>query len=192
MTVRRDELLPYLEPFRRVRQTNRPLCCTIAVTAVAVAGLARWALEGALISGVPFITFFPAVIVIAVIGGVGPGLCAVILSVVAAKYFFIPPYFAFSFTWPDLVAVSLFTVIAAFDVLLIALLNETMERLARQEQNTRLVLDNSPAGMIAVDANGVITMVNSAVKKLFGYEDNELIGQHIELPVPARILHRVP
>lgn len=88
----------------------------------------------------PFITFFPAIIVAAAIGGVGPGLCAVILSVVAADYFFMPPCFAFSFTWADLIALSLFAVIAAFDVFLVALLNEAIERLARQEQNWSNVL----------------------------------------------------
>jgi PAS domain S-box-containing protein len=187
MPVRRDELLPYLDPVRKLRQNNQPLCYSIAIAAVAFAVLARWALDGMLITGVPFITFFPAVIIVAVIGGLGPGLFSVILSVAAADYFFIPPYSWFALSWGDAVALALFAVIAAFDVVLVALLNEAIERLARQEQNARLILDNAPAGMIAVDAHGVITMVNKAVKNLFGYENDELIGRHIELLVPERV-----
>ena len=40
---------------------------------------------------VPFITYFPAVLVVTWFGGLGPGLLAVGLGGLAADYFFMPP-----------------------------------------------------------------------------------------------------
>src|SRR3979490_2497801 len=71
MPVRRDEFLPYFDQVRRLRRNNRALCYGIAIAGVALAGLARWALEGVLITGIPFITFFPAILVVTFIGGLG-------------------------------------------------------------------------------------------------------------------------
>jgi PAS domain S-box-containing protein len=187
MPVRQDEFLPYLDPLRKLRRNNRTLCYSIAVAGVGLAGLARWALEGILIGGTPFITFFPAVIAVAFVGGLGPGLVSVIVSVMVADYFFIPPASTFWLSWGDGVALTLFAVTATFNVLLVALLNEAIDRIARQEQNARLILETAPAGMIAVDEDGAITLVNAAAEKLFGYQRDELIGQHIEVLVPERL-----
>jgi K+-sensing histidine kinase KdpD len=104
MPVRRDEFLPYFEPLRKLRRDNQTICYGVAIAAVALAGLVRWSLEGILVSGVPFITFFPAVIIAAFVGGLGPGLLSVLLSVLAADYFFIPPVFSFVLCWGDGVA----------------------------------------------------------------------------------------
>jgi PAS domain S-box-containing protein len=182
MPVRRDEFLPYFEPLRRLRRDNRALCYGIAIAAVVVAGLIRYLLEGLLI-GVPFITFFLAVIIAAFFGGLGPGLLAILLSALTSVYFFMQPPFSFGVTVPLL----LFFLMAGAQVALMALLNGAIDRLARQEQNTRIILDNAPAGMIAVDEHGVITLVNATVEKLFGYTPDELIGRSIELLVPERV-----
>ena len=50
----------------------------------------------------------------------------------------------------------------------------------------RLVVEASPNGIVLVNAQGHIVLVNACAEKLFGYEREELIGQHIELLVPER------
>jgi len=50
----------------------------------------------------------------------------------------------------------------------------------------RLVVEASPNGIVLVDAQGHIVLVNACVEKLFGYGREELIGQSIELLVPER------
>jgi PAS domain S-box-containing protein len=48
----------------------------------------------------------------------------------------------------------------------------------------RLVVEASPTGIVLVDAQGHIVLVNARAEKLFGYRREELIGQPVELLVP--------
>jgi len=50
----------------------------------------------------------------------------------------------------------------------------------------RLVVEASPNGIVLVDAQGHIMLVNTCVERLFGYGREELIGQGIEVLVPER------
>jgi len=48
----------------------------------------------------------------------------------------------------------------------------------------RLVVEDSPNGIVLVDAQSQIVLVNASIEKLFGYRREELVGQSIELLVP--------
>jgi PAS domain S-box-containing protein len=50
----------------------------------------------------------------------------------------------------------------------------------------RLAVDLSPAGLLAIDEQDVILLVNREVEQLFGYSRDELLGQRIDMLVPAR------
>ena len=64
----------------------------MALAAVAVAALVRYLLDGVLEAGaVPFITFFPAIVVAAWYGGLGPGVTASVASYLTADWLFVPP-----------------------------------------------------------------------------------------------------
>ena len=52
------------------------------------------------------------------------------------------------------------------------------------EQRFRLVVEAAPSGMVMVDHNGKIVLVNTRAEKLFGYGRKELLGQSIEVLVP--------
>lgn len=59
----------------------------------------------------------------------------------------------------------------------------------------RAVVEEAPDAIVLVDRDGTIAYVNSQTEQLFGYERSELIGQRVELLVPAaqrsmHILHR--
>jgi two-component system, chemotaxis family, CheB/CheR fusion protein len=43
----------------------------------------------------------------------------------------------------------------------------------------------SPNGILTVDHNGLITMINAEVERIFGYSQDELLGKPIEVLVPA-------
>lgn len=45
-------------------------------------------------------------------------------------------------------------------------------------------VEASPSGMVAVDAEGAIVLLNSEAERIFGYEHNELLGEPIETLVP--------
>ena len=72
-----------------------------AVVAVAVAVVLRWRLEESFGPLPLFITFYPAVLLVASIGGGGPGIVATVLSALAADYWFIQPYGSFGIEAPE-------------------------------------------------------------------------------------------
>jgi len=47
------------------------------------------------------------------------------------------------------------------------------------------IVEAAPDGMLVVDAEGRILLANPELDKLFGYAEGELIGQHVEVLVPA-------
>jgi polar amino acid transport system substrate-binding protein len=56
----------------------------------------------------------------------------------------------------------------------------------RAEQHLRLLIEASPSGMLMVDSQGTIVLVNAQIESLFGYARQELIGRKIEDLVPVR------
>jgi PAS domain S-box-containing protein len=70
-------------------------------------------------------------------------------------------------------------------MILSAITDITERKLA--EDRFRLVVEASPSGMIMTDAAGKIVLVNAQAEHLSGYARGELIGNKIEMLVPARI-----
>lgn len=62
----------------------------------------------------------------------------------------------------------------------------------RAEERLRLVVEASPSGMIMMDGDGRMVLVNAQVEKLFGYDRSELIGEKMEMLVPERFRHEHP
>src|SRR6202011_1416977 len=66
---------------------NRLLAYGVALLATAGSLLIRWPLWPVLGDAVPHMTFFPAVMIAAYVGGFWPGLLATFLSAIAANWF---------------------------------------------------------------------------------------------------------
>ncbi len=62
--------------------------------------------------------------------------------------------------------------------------NQRHEALAGVEFSD--LLDSAPDAMVIVDRHGNIVLVNAQAENLFGYKRDELIGQPVEILVPAR------
>ena len=60
------------------------------------------------------------------------------------------------------------------------------------EDPFRVIFEAAPNGMIMVDDHGQILLLNSEVEKIFGYSKEELLGQKIELLIPARFHQQHP
>jgi PAS domain S-box-containing protein len=152
-----------------------------AVLCVVAAMAARLAIS---IDIAPFITFYPAIIVATFLGGWRSGLASLALSALAAGYFFMPPRNSLALAPVDLLALVIFIFVAGAMVGIIALLNEALDRLGTQAENLTFVLETEPAGVIAIDADGRIVLVNRTAEQLFGYSRQELYGQPIETLTP--------
>jgi PAS domain S-box-containing protein len=182
MPFRPDPFLDRVEPLRKLRQ--RPvLGYGIAVLAVGASAGLRLAL-GDILADVPFITFYPAVAVAAA-AGAGPGLFGLGLAAAAANFLFLPPAYSFSLGLVGIFETGLFMLVAGMILLLIVLLNQAIDRLWNQAETGKLILESQPAGIVAVDSEGKITLVNSAVERQLGYAREELLDHPVEMLVPS-------
>jgi two-component sensor histidine kinase len=99
--------------------------------------LVRWVLEGVLSSGLPFITFFIAILLATLVGGLRVGLTLLALSVVASWFFFIPPYFSFQVGRSDFAALLVFSAFGGGIVAIAHEMNLVVERLLAERERSK-------------------------------------------------------
>jgi two-component sensor histidine kinase len=96
--------------------------------------VARWAIHDLLPVGVPYITFFIAVLLATLVGGLGPGIMVLMSSVVVAWFWWLPQATT-AHVQSSITASVLFAVISGMIIYVVDLLNRTVERLlATQER----------------------------------------------------------
>ena len=59
-------------------------------------------------------------------------------------------------------------------------------KLVANEAKFRALLESAPDAMVIVDQQGLIVLANAQTERLFGYSREELLGQRVELLMPAR------
>ena len=84
-----------IHAYQRLAIRDARMAYAFAVLCVAVALAVRLLLALLDADLVPFSTLFPAVLLAAVLGGGGAGLLALVLALVSAWYFILPPAFSF-------------------------------------------------------------------------------------------------
>jgi PAS domain S-box-containing protein len=89
------------------------------------------------------------------------------------------------------VEASISQVEAGGQTLYTVIMRDITER-ERAEERFRQVIEGTPNGMVMVNPEGKIILVNRQVEKTFGYSRDELLGQPIELLVPERFRARHP
>ncbi len=55
-----------------------------------------------------------------------------------------------------------------------------------EQERFQMVVEAAPNGIVAINAAGIVTLVNAQMEELFGYGREELIGQPVEMLVPER------
>lgn len=93
----------------------------------------RFWVDDYLMGTFPYVTFFPAVVVVAFVFGIPQGILVAILGGLASWYFFIPPYFSFEMSLSTAIAMTLYVFVVATDIGLTAL----MMRAYRAEKTAR-------------------------------------------------------
>nr|WP_315203652.1 PAS domain S-box protein [uncultured Albidiferax sp.] len=62
----------------------------------------------------------------------------------------------------------------------------------KADQKFKDLLESAPDAMVIVNRDGTMVLVNSQAVKLFGWSREELLGEKIEILVPARFRHQHP
>ncbi|MBF0308948.1 MAG: PAS domain S-box protein [Magnetococcales bacterium] len=62
-----------------------------------------------------------------------------------------------------------------------------MEKLRQSEEMRRLIIDNTPCGIVATDEKGRIQVFNTAAENLFGYSKEEAFGRNALEMVPTNL-----
>lgn len=121
---------------------KRPLVAyATGIASFAIALAVRFALNDVLPSGFPYLTFFPAVLLTAFFCGTGPGVVVAVLSIVAAWYWFIPPFGGFSLDGQSAIAVLFFVAILTADIVIIHVMNVALRGLREEQLRTAALLD---------------------------------------------------
>jgi two-component system, LuxR family, sensor kinase FixL len=164
----------------------------IALVAVAVSLLFRYVVRDSLGVKVPYLQFYPAIILAASYGGLGPGILATAISALAATYFFLAPEGVAVGDGSDQLSLAVFVGTG----LVIVWLNHRLH-LAEEAQRTaaatataraeRLdaILNMTVDGIIVIDAKGTIEAFNRGAQELFGYPAAEVLGRNVNLLMPS-------
>lgn len=153
----------------------------IAVSAVAIGLLTRLALEPIWQTRLPYITLFPAIMVSALLGGLGPGLLATLLSTLGAAYYWLFPLRSLRITDPgELVGVGMFMFVGV----VISALNEAWRRgtiaVLESEQRLAVTLASIGDAVVTTDEQGDVTGMNDVAERLTGWSPPQAIGRPVE------------
>jgi PAS domain S-box-containing protein len=130
------------------------------------------------LSGVQFITYFPAVIAAAYLGGVAPGLFCGALCGLASWYLLIPPFYSFRISDAALgYTIALYFTVVAAIALLVGRLREIRRSLAETDQRLNAVLDNASVAVFLLGEDHHCTYMNAAAETLTGYSFEEVQGR---------------
>jgi PAS domain S-box-containing protein len=158
----------------------------MSVCGVALATAIRWMVGPE--SGLPFLTYFPTVTVVGLLGGAGPGVLAALLSGGVGVSLFAPTY-EWGASNPYVMTLLLFWVACGFKLVVITLLHQALDELVEQERNVRQLVEAVPVGIIVAGEDGSIGLANEAAQSLFGYEAADLLGKSVDVLVPDDLRH---
>ena len=130
------------------------------------------------LSGVQFITYFPAVIAAAYLGGVAPGLFCGAFCGLASWFLLIPPFYSFRIVDPAHgYTITLYAAVVAAIALLVGRLREIRQTLAATDRRLNAVLDNASVAVFLLGEEHHCTYMNAAAETLTGYTFEEVQGR---------------
>jgi PAS domain S-box-containing protein len=162
---------------------------------IVLAILIRIPLSSMLGNGAPFILFFPAVTLSAWYGGLGPGLLATALSVLAATFLYTETFTISAIINSSYVVRLLLFISGATLISWIcgALRTANMraneliklyEKTAIADSKLAAIVESSDDIIIGKSLEGIITSWNRGAEKIYGYMAAEVTGRHISILAP--------
>lgn len=127
------------------------------------------------VDDVPFLFFYPAIALASFLGGLAPGLTAVLLSAMAA--FFLGVSQPTALNW---FALAIVGPVVAMGFARLRYIRDRNNRLARELVEFKFVCDHASDWILLLEETGHIRYVNRKASMDLGWPDRNLIGRHIE------------
>jgi PAS domain S-box-containing protein len=127
-------------------------------------------------AGLPFMVFYPVMVVTFYLCGIGAGIFFVICSAISGYYLFTPPFFSFESTAIGVTTVSAFSISAAVIGLVISRMKHALYLLKQSEQQYHRLLEDQTETICRFKADNTLIYVNEAFCRLFNKSSEELIG----------------
>jgi len=167
----------------------------LAIATVALAYLLRIVITHYVGNGLAtYITFYPAIMVTAILAGFWPGILATALSALVVDLWVLPPYGLPAITSPvDLAGLILFSILGLLMSAFAHLYHHTRERatatleasneaLRRSEERVRLILEGvRDYAIILLDPEGRVTSWNAGAERIKGYPAEEILGKPFDV-----------
>ncbi len=169
------------------RRFEGPAGYGLAVATVLLALAIRLALQGVLDDRALFAVFIPAILVAGFVGGIGPGVVALVLSLPAAYIVGeLHPGRPHNLAEFALFAASGIAVVWVTGLLHGArkAIGETARRLDEQESHLRSIMDTIPDATVVIEKDGSIVSFNAAAIRQFGYREAEVAGKNVRILMP--------
>lgn len=128
----------WMERLAALRQ-RRWVGLALGVSLFALALAIRFWLSEAL-APFPFLTFFPAIVLTALLSGVRPAVLVTVLAALTSWYYFVPPYNSWALRPQESVGIAFFLLVAAIDILLIEMLHRAVQRLHAERTRASALL----------------------------------------------------
>jgi two-component system, LuxR family, sensor kinase FixL len=160
-----------------------------AVALVAITFILQSLLAPTLGNQALYLFLVPPAAIAGVLGGVGPGLVATVLSL--GLHFYAAgalsnlsdansPLFA-----AELWRAVTFTALGIAFALFGEWLQRVRDRASAREAHLQSILDTVPEAMIVIDERGLMQSFSSAAERLFGYSAPEVLGKNVNMMMPA-------
>jgi two-component system sensor kinase FixL len=170
-------------------ERGRVLRYGLAPTFVALALAVRALLVPILHDESLFLYFVPAVLISAGAGGLGPGLLATGLSIVAAYFVLANASAITNLAVVNGIAFAAIGIGVSWGGALLRRDRHRANLMAREtlarQAHLQSILDTMPEAMIVIDEHGIMQSFSSAAERLFGYSTAEAVGQNVNILMPA-------
>jgi PAS domain S-box-containing protein len=156
---------------------SRPRRYGFAVVAVIAAALVRYVLDVALGVTPPYILFYPTIMLIALISGLGPGVSATLLSAAIAEYFYLEPLNSIAIrNRRDIVGLVLFGVMGVA----ISWVSDLFRRRAKRLQEFEKSVEGLEEMIVVLDRDYRYVIANRTFLNYRGLKREDVVGHRIQ------------